>query len=70
MPVVQLANTLGAGGGGLLFEAGAYRATFLASAIVLALGAIFAANGSRHAVRARQLNAAVNFTGTVSAVAE
>ena len=33
--VVQLAITLGAGGGGLLFDAGGYRATFLTSAAVL-----------------------------------
>jgi predicted MFS family arabinose efflux permease len=41
--VVQLAITLGAGGGGLLFDAGGYRATFLASAALLAGAAALAA---------------------------
>jgi predicted MFS family arabinose efflux permease len=40
--VVQLAITLGAAGGGLLFDAGGYRATFLTSAILLAGSAILA----------------------------
>ncbi|CAN5361586.1 MFS transporter [soil metagenome] len=47
--VVQLAITLGAAGGGLLFDAGGYRATFLASAAVLAMGALFAALDARTA---------------------
>ncbi len=41
--VVQLAITLGASGGGLLFDAGGYRATFLTSAGLLAAAAVFAA---------------------------
>ncbi|WP_245653596.1 MFS transporter [Sphingomonas pituitosa] len=45
--VVQLAITLGAAGGGLLFDAGGYRATFFASAALLALGAVFAALDAR-----------------------
>jgi predicted MFS family arabinose efflux permease len=40
--VVQLAITLGAAGGGILFDATGYRATFLASAAVLGAGALFA----------------------------
>ncbi|WP_454281026.1 MFS transporter [Sphingomonas sp. Marseille-Q8236] len=40
--VVQLAITLGAAGGGLLFDAGGHRATFLASAAVLAAAALMA----------------------------
>ena len=38
--VVQLAITLGAAGGGLLFDAFGHRATFLAAAIVLVLSAL------------------------------
>ncbi|GGL10922.1 MFS transporter [Caulobacter rhizosphaerae] len=38
--VIQLAITLGAAGGGLLFDAGGYRATFAASAILLAAATI------------------------------
>jgi predicted MFS family arabinose efflux permease len=38
--VIQLAITLGAAGGGLLFDAGGYRATFLASAGLLAAAAV------------------------------
>lgn len=45
--VVQLAITLGAGGGGLLFDAGGYRATFLTSAALLAGAAILAALDAR-----------------------
>jgi len=41
--IVQLAITLGAAGGGLLFDAAGYRATFLASAALLAAGALLAA---------------------------
>ena len=40
--VVQLAITLGAAGGGLLFDAAGYRATFLASAVLLSAAAVFA----------------------------
>jgi predicted MFS family arabinose efflux permease len=40
--VVQLAITAGAAGGGLLFDAGGHRATFLASAAVLAVAALLA----------------------------
>lgn len=45
--VVQLAITLGAGGGGLLFDAGGYRATFLTSAALLAGAALLAALDAR-----------------------
>jgi predicted MFS family arabinose efflux permease len=45
--VVQMAITLGAGGGGLLFDAGGYRATFLTSAALLAGAALLAALDSR-----------------------
>ncbi|EJL25213.1 arabinose efflux permease family protein [Caulobacter sp. AP07] len=38
--VIQLAITLGAAGGGLLFDAGGYRATFVASAALLVAAAI------------------------------
>jgi predicted MFS family arabinose efflux permease len=38
--VIQLAITLGAAGGGLLFDAAGYRATFLASAILLGASAL------------------------------
>jgi len=38
--VVQLAITLGAAGGGLLFDLGGHRATFIASAMLLAASAI------------------------------
>jgi predicted MFS family arabinose efflux permease len=47
--VIQLAITLGAAGGGLLFDAGGYRATFAASAVLLTAAAIagaFSAPGS------------------------
>lgn len=40
--VVQLAITLGAAGGGLLFDAAGYRLTFLASAALLIASAVFA----------------------------
>jgi predicted MFS family arabinose efflux permease len=45
--VIQLAITLGAAGGGLLFDAGGYRATFLVSALLL-LAAAFAGAFSVH----------------------
>lgn len=45
--VVQLAITVGAAGGGLLFDAGGYRATFLTSATLLAAGALLAALDAR-----------------------
>lgn len=45
--VVQLAITLGAGVGGLLFDAAGYRATFLTSALLLAGAAILAALDAR-----------------------
>jgi predicted MFS family arabinose efflux permease len=48
--VVQLAITLGAGGGGLLFDAGGYPATFLASAALLAGAALLAALDARTAI--------------------
>jgi predicted MFS family arabinose efflux permease len=45
--VVQLAITLGAGGGGLIFDVGGYRATFLTSAALLVGAAILAALDGR-----------------------
>lgn len=45
--VVQLAITLGAAGGGLLFDAAGYQATFLASAALLVASAMFAALEAR-----------------------
>jgi predicted MFS family arabinose efflux permease len=45
--IVQLAITLGAAGGGLLFDAAGYQATFLASAVLLAAGALLAALDAR-----------------------
>jgi predicted MFS family arabinose efflux permease len=47
--VVQLAITLGAAGGGMLFDTSGYRATFLTSAALLVAGAIFAAVDARAA---------------------
>jgi predicted MFS family arabinose efflux permease len=52
--VIQLAITLGAAGGGLLFDAGGYRATFAASAALLVAAAIagaFSAPGSSQTQR-------------------
>jgi predicted MFS family arabinose efflux permease len=45
--IVQLAITLGAAGGGLLFDAAGYLATFLASAALLAAGTLLAALDAR-----------------------
>jgi predicted MFS family arabinose efflux permease len=45
--VIQLAITLGAAGGGILFDACGYRMTFLASAALLAAAAIATALASR-----------------------
>ncbi|WP_436827975.1 MFS transporter [Sphingomonas sp. DT-207] len=45
--VVQLAITLGAAGGGLLFDAGGHQATFLASAALLGASALVGALGAR-----------------------
>ncbi len=45
--VVQLAITLGAAGGGLLFDAGGHQATFLASAALLGASALVGASGAR-----------------------
>jgi predicted MFS family arabinose efflux permease len=45
--IVQLAITLGAAGGGLLFDTAGYQATFLASAALLAAGALLAALDAR-----------------------
>ena len=47
--VIQLAITFGAAGGGLLFDAGGYRATFLTSAALLVAGALVAAVDARAA---------------------
>jgi predicted MFS family arabinose efflux permease len=57
--VVQMAITLGAAAGGLLFDAGGYRATFVAAAVLLAGSAFFArldapAGGVRPAGESRQ----------------
>ena len=51
--VVQLAITAGAAGGGLLFDASGYQATFSASAAILAASAVVAFLGSRAAHRSR-----------------
>jgi predicted MFS family arabinose efflux permease len=45
--VIQLAITLGASAGGLLFDASGYRATFAASAAFLILSALIALLASR-----------------------
>jgi predicted MFS family arabinose efflux permease len=45
--VVQLAITIGAAGGGLLFDAAGHRATFLASAALLAASALLGAHAAR-----------------------
>ena len=51
--VIQLAITFGAAGGGLLFDAAGHRATFLASAVLLAASALFGLLSTRGpAVRA------------------
>ena len=47
--VIQLAITLGASLGGLLFDGIGYRATFGASAMTLGLSAVVAVIASRHA---------------------
>lgn len=49
--IVQLAITLGAAGGGFLFDAAGYRATFLASAVLLITSAILALLGTRRRAR-------------------
>jgi predicted MFS family arabinose efflux permease len=51
--VVQLAITAGAAGGGLLFDASGYQATFSVSAAILAASAAVAFLGSRAAQRSR-----------------
>jgi predicted MFS family arabinose efflux permease len=48
---IQLAITLGASAGGLLFDSGGHRATFTASALLLCASAAVAALGSRSASR-------------------
>jgi predicted MFS family arabinose efflux permease len=47
--VVQLAITVGAAGGGLLFDAGGHQATFLASAVLLGASTLVGALGARRA---------------------
>jgi predicted MFS family arabinose efflux permease len=47
--VIQLAITLGAGGGGLLFDARGYQATFAASALILCASAIVTLVAARRA---------------------
>lgn len=51
--VIQLAITLGASVGGLLFDALGYRAAFGASAVILALSALTASLAARSAASAR-----------------
>lgn len=46
--VIQLAITLGAAGGGLLFDAAGYQATFLASAILLGASALLGLLSARN----------------------
>lgn len=53
--VVQLAITAGAAGGGLLFDASGYQATFAVSAAILAASAAVTFIGSRTAIRAGRL---------------
>jgi predicted MFS family arabinose efflux permease len=48
--VVQLAITLGAAGGGLLFDAAGHRATFLASAVLLGASAVLGLLSTRKAI--------------------
>jgi predicted MFS family arabinose efflux permease len=55
--VVQLAITLGAAGGGLLFDAAGHRATFLASAILLGASGLLVLMGERRAIRPAPSNA-------------
>jgi predicted MFS family arabinose efflux permease len=47
--VIQLAITAGAAAGGFLFDGSGYRATFAASALILALSAIIALIAARKA---------------------
>jgi predicted MFS family arabinose efflux permease len=49
--VIQLAITLGAGGGGLLFDASGYQATFAASALILCASAVVTLIAARAARR-------------------
>jgi predicted MFS family arabinose efflux permease len=48
--VIQLAITLGAAGGGLLFDAAGHHAAFLASAVLLAASALTGLLASRRAM--------------------
>ena len=50
--VIQLAITIGAAGGGLLFDAADYQATFLLSAVLLLASAFLAVLGARFRSRA------------------
>lgn len=50
--IIQLAITLGAAGGGAMFDAGGYRATFGMSAAVLVAAAVLAARAGTRTVRA------------------
>ena len=54
--VVQLAITLGASGGGILFDAGGHRLTFLASAALLVVAALLAAADARHDISTGEKN--------------
>jgi predicted MFS family arabinose efflux permease len=49
--VVQMAITLGAAGGGLLFDVGGHRATFFASAVLLAASALVGVLNARRNTR-------------------
>ncbi|WP_022683521.1 MFS transporter [Sphingobium bisphenolivorans] len=49
--VIQLAITLGAAGGGLLFDTGGYRATFIAAAVLLGASALVGATSARRAMK-------------------
>lgn len=54
--VIQLAITLGAAGGGLLFDAAGHRATFLASAVLLAGSALLGVLGTRRPSLSRTID--------------
>jgi predicted MFS family arabinose efflux permease len=54
--VIQLAITLGASGGGLLFDSAGHRATFLASAVLLAGSALLGVLGTRRPFLSRTID--------------
>ena len=51
--IIQLAITLGATAGGLLFDWQGYQATFILSAIILVIGALFSSFTWRYLLNAR-----------------